>query len=182
MPDNFNGPPRPMPPKRFVDLQDKLLLKLAEENVLDPLTGLYNTKYFKHQLEILGQSADINGLTIIMFDADDFRELNNKLGHLGADEVLKDIANTLKQNIRSIDIAAHYGGDEFLIAFPNLTDTDDIQSVILRIHQALNDHSLQVSFGFATDIKSDSEQSFDFLSTLKRADAHLFKMKQFKKV
>lgn len=96
------------------------LKSLAET---DGLTGLYNRRYLDRILESEFHRAVRYGfpLSILIFDIDDFKGYNDSYGHLEGDDILRELANMVKDNIRISDIPARYGGEEFLVI---LTHTD----------------------------------------------------------
>jgi diguanylate cyclase (GGDEF)-like protein len=106
----------------------------------DPLTGLFNRRFFKRRLdeEITRASRFSRSLSLVVFDLDRFKQLNDHQGHLAGDEVLKIVAGLLNQTVRSIDIACRYGGDEFVIIMPEtslpncFSFTNRLRSVIFE--------------------------------------------------
>lgn len=86
----------------------------------DSLTGLYDRRYFKVKLhEELQRAKRYNrSFSIIMADLDNFKDINDAYGHLAGDRTLNAIGSVLKKHIRKIDIIARYGGDEFVMFFP----------------------------------------------------------------
>lgn len=104
----------------------------------DSLTELYNRDYFINRLnhEIARRSKGIDGnqqLVIIFLDLDDFKEINDTLGHLAGDVVLKEFASRLKGSIREFDIPARFGGDEFIVMLPNVKEHYEIIHIANRI-------------------------------------------------
>ncbi|MDZ7401341.1 MAG: PleD family two-component system response regulator [candidate division KSB1 bacterium] len=97
--------------------------KLIQLAITDGLTGLYNYRYFKEQLtqEITRAKRHNSHVSISMIDIDYFKNYNDTHGHPAGDQVLKTIADLLRNNIRKIDIAARYGGEEFALI---LVETD----------------------------------------------------------
>jgi diguanylate cyclase (GGDEF)-like protein len=91
--------------------------RLRELAVTDGLTNLNNYRYFKEYLAKEIKRADRHGanVSLIMLDIDYFKNYNDTNGHLAGDQVLRTIAELMKNNIRSIDFAARYGGEEFAI-------------------------------------------------------------------
>lgn len=86
----------------------------------DPLTGLYNRRHFS---EVMGRefaAAERYGsdLTCLMFDLDHFKQINDRLGHRAGDEALIGLAQAITSELRSSDIAARFGGDEFILLLP----------------------------------------------------------------
>ncbi|MEW6531417.1 MAG: GGDEF domain-containing protein [Thermodesulfobacteriota bacterium] len=86
----------------------------------DPLTGTLNSRAFHEtaQREIEGTSRHWHPYTLAYLDIDDFKAVNDSLGHAAGDELLVTVAGTLADNIRNSDVLARVGGDEFVILFP----------------------------------------------------------------
>lgn len=83
----------------------------------DPLTGLYNRRYVEEELKNLLHRAARTGapVSVVFFDLDHFKEVNQKEGHLGGDAMLKRVAQSLQAVLRQGEILGRYGGDEFLL-------------------------------------------------------------------
>jgi diguanylate cyclase len=94
---------------------------IRAESLTDPLTGLGNRKYFDRSIEMAVRSALASGepLSLMMFDIDHFKSFNDSYGHLTGDQVLRLVAQSLKQTIKGQDITARYGGEEFAVVLPN---------------------------------------------------------------
>lgn len=92
-----------------------------EMSIRDGLTKLYSHRHFYDRLEVEFSRAlrHHEPLSLIFFDIDDFKKVNDKYGHLRGDEVLRQIGNTLKEFVRESDVAARYGGEEFVLLLPN---------------------------------------------------------------
>ena len=95
----------------------KLGESLREQSTKDPLTGLYNRRYFEEVFnrEISRAKRSNNPLSVILFDIDNFKQVNDTLGHDIGDEVLIQVAETLQIHTRECDIACRLGGEEFMI-------------------------------------------------------------------
>lgn len=90
-------------------------IKLFEAATRDPLTGLYNRRYLEDVLNKIWSSAKRGQKSTLLFiDMDDLKKINDELGHLAGDQVIKGIGNVLQKNIRDEDIVARWGGDEFV--------------------------------------------------------------------
>jgi two-component system cell cycle response regulator len=90
--------------------------------VTDPLTGLYNRRYANNHLEILigCPPATGHGLAAMVLDLDSFKAVNDTHGHPAGDEVLREFASRLRENVRGIDLVSRMGGEEFLVVMPDI--------------------------------------------------------------
>jgi len=109
--------------------------------ITDPLTGLANHRQFYDQLEREFRRAQRyqRPLTLLMLDLDRFKSFNDRYGHLAGDHALRETADVLRQNARSVDVLARYGGEEFAIILPE-TDLARAASHAERIRAAIADH------------------------------------------
>ncbi|MBW2419230.1 MAG: diguanylate cyclase [Deltaproteobacteria bacterium] len=91
--------------------------KLEKLCVTDELTQLHNHRFFQDQLrrEIKRLSRTNEGLSILIIDIDDFKQLNDTYGHAAGDEFLRQLARVLKESVRETDVLARYGGEEFVV-------------------------------------------------------------------
>ncbi len=87
---------------------------------IDGLTGMFNRRYFELRIaeEIERVQRYDNELSVIMIDLDNFKKLNDEFGHLLGDETLRQVSTIFSQNLRKVDIACRYGGEEFVILAP----------------------------------------------------------------
>jgi diguanylate cyclase (GGDEF)-like protein len=108
--------------------------RLRDLSQQDELTGLYNRRYVMHRLEaeLERRRRKLEPLTVAMVDLDGFKRVNDEEGHEVGDEVLKAVAGALLHAMRRADVAARYGGDEFVVLLPN-TDADGARAVAARI-------------------------------------------------
>ena len=101
--------------------------QIFDQSVLiDELTQVYNRKYLVESLPRFFQDFKRTGqaFTICIVDIDFFKKINDTYGHLMGDQVLRDFAQYLKQNIRSLDMIYRFGGEEFVIVFPKTTSEE----------------------------------------------------------
>jgi len=110
--------------------------------ITDPLTGLANHRQFYDQLEREFRRAQRyqRPLTLLMLDLDRFKAFNDQFGHLAGDHALRETADVLRQNARSVDILARYGGEEFAIILPE-TDIQRGAAHAERIRSAVASHA-----------------------------------------
>jgi two-component system cell cycle response regulator len=94
--------------------------------VTDPLTGLFNRRYaVSHMTRLLEDNANSGqGFAMMLLDLDRFKMVNDTFGHVAGDTVLKEVAARLKSNLRSVDLVARIGGEEFLVVMPDTSAKD----------------------------------------------------------
>jgi diguanylate cyclase (GGDEF)-like protein len=151
---------------------------------VDGLTQVYNKRYFMETLEReLGRSTRYRReLSLVMFDIDHFKKINDTYGHLAGDQVLKTLALTVKGRIRREDIPARYGGEEFAIVLPEIDGANARQFAekIRRLVETTDFFfegtkiDVTISMGVAT-LDNDTT---DAAALIKRADEHLYEAKR----
>jgi diguanylate cyclase (GGDEF)-like protein len=106
----------------------KRIVNLESQSFTDPLIAIFNRRYFDQRLneEIKRSQRYKFPLSLLMFDLDYFKQINDKYGHIIGDKVLIGIGKTLKQNIRESDILARYGGEELVLVLPYTVDNDAV--------------------------------------------------------
>jgi diguanylate cyclase (GGDEF)-like protein len=146
---------------------------------LDALTSLHNRRYFHETLarEVARAQRYDRRLALIIFDLDDFKEVNDRIGHLAGDSVLADAAERVRDAVRSADVACRVGGDEFAVILPESTLADADQ-LYRRLQAAVSARpsaqvgKLHLSAGVA-ELRSDD----DARSFFERADKALYRAK-----
>ncbi len=104
----------------------ELLNKIEDASKKDPLCGAYNRRYL---MEFLGgciekvEKGEMETFSIIMFDIDHFKKINDTYGHLTGDDCIKSLTYIFKRSVRNIDIVCRYGGEEFICVLPTAEDT-----------------------------------------------------------
>ena len=131
--------------KEYIDQLHEHCERAISSAILDGLTGLYNNAYFKQflEFEIKRCEREKHPLSLLMMDIDEFKTINDTVGHYRGDEVLRKVGETIKSSIREIDLAARYGGDEFAIVFP-YTHIDVALLAAERIQEKLNSDKITV--------------------------------------
>ncbi|RUT32941.1 PleD family two-component system response regulator [Arsenicitalea aurantiaca] len=114
--------------------------------VTDELTGLYNRRYFDRHLNIMLAKAreQRRHMAVMLIDMDFFKAINDSYGHDCGDAVLKEFAQRLRRNIRGIDLACRFGGEEFGVLMPN-TDSRQAEAIAERIRIAIAERGFDVS-------------------------------------
>lgn len=160
--------------------------------VFDPLTGLYNRRYAMPHLERISDHARKTGRTfaVMVADLDHFKQINDAYGHSSGDAVLVEVANRLRGSLRSSDMVARIGGEEFLMIMP-ATDLAESQKAALRICGDISAKpfvvpgsaaaiSVTVSIGMAiggSRSRPEEVQQENGLSLLEEADSALYAAK-----
>ncbi len=170
--------------KSAIKKNNKMLI-MKEQALTDPLTGLFNRRYFFDRLTAEREKAkrEKRPLTLAMLDIDFFKNINDTWGHQAGDLALKVFAHHIRSSIRPYDIAARYGGEEFVILFDGIYKSQSIQ-IIERIKTALKSENinyenanfrLKFSAGIVDnkDITTDSSND----NFIKIADARLYEAK-----
>jgi len=147
---------------------------------LDALTGLHNRRYFHETLARECARAHRYGrkLALVVFDLDDFKDVNDRIGHLAGDAALAEAAERLRTAVRAADVPCRVGGDEFAVILPE-SGLADAQQLFARIQRAMssrplgNAGTIHVSAGVA-DLKAED----DSISLFERADDALYKAKE----
>jgi len=147
---------------------------------LDALTGLHNRRYFHDTLarEVARAHRYDRRLALIIFDLDDFKAINDRIGHLSGDAVLADAADVISSVVRSADIACRVGGDEFAVILPE-SGMQEAEQLYARLQQELAQRPLadagriRLSAGVAELARDDDSRSF-----FERADDALYSAKE----
>jgi diguanylate cyclase (GGDEF)-like protein len=150
---------------------------------LDALTGLHNRRYFHETLarEVARAHRYGRQLALIVLDLDDFKAINDRIGHLAGDAVLAETAERVRDIVRSADIPCRVGGDEFAVILPEST-ASDADLLYHRLHGAVSSRPvgqagrLQLSAGVA-ELQADDDPTTFF----ERADEALYRAKELGK-
>lgn len=168
--------------KNFLELKEKHD-KLKDEATFDWMTGTFNKGYFlKKAEEELEKSLRNNiPLTFILMDIDNFKEINDTLGHLAGDKVIREFAERLKRQMRKIDLIGRFGGDEFMVMLSHKRKEEALVAAE-RLQKAMkkpiifekNKINTSISMG-VIEVKDIKKVEMNYL--LKRADEALYEAK-----
>ncbi len=142
--------------RRILELQEELVLAreaLREQATRDPLTGLWNRGAVLDilQKEVARGVRERGSLAVLMLDIDHFKQINDTLGHMAGDRVLREVGNRLNATVRKYDAVGRYGGEEFLAVLPGCDESTALkQAERLRLAMcerpiAAMGHELKVS-------------------------------------
>lgn len=153
--------------------------------IVDALTECHNKRFF---MEFLSRSLSCacryrRPLSMIMFDIDHFKTVNDQLGHLGGDYTLRELAGVVKKGIRKDDLFARYGGEEFAIVMPETVRADAV-TVAENIRRRIEHHPFEfagkkfpvtVSLGISSTMGEDWVTTSEFI---RQADDNLYQAKR----
>ena len=154
---------------------------ISHQAATDDLTELYNRRYFNECLTAALSAARRHTfpLSMIMIDLDHFKSVNDTYGHSTGDVILKKFSDLLREIIRTEDVAARWGGEEFIVLLPH-TASDAAAALAERIRAAFEQQSdgaikigLSASFGVVQSLESDDADTL-----IRRADAALYQAKR----
>jgi len=153
--------------------------------VTDDMTGLYNRRYFDRHLGVmLGKAQALKrDMALMILDIDHFKAVNDGHGHDIGDAVIREFAARLKRNIRGIDLACRFGGEEFVVLMPD-TDFRQAEAVAERVRQSISDRGFDVgsprplSVTVSAGVTLNESLTDTPESLIKRADVALYRAKR----
>jgi diguanylate cyclase (GGDEF)-like protein len=154
-------------------------LKLEKKAEQDYLTGLLNRETVQERINYILNDDGLHAM--IMADIDNFKFYNDQYGHIFGDEIIKCVAQSMKETFRTSDIIGRVGGDEFVIFMKDVRSQDDVLSrlghlqkrLIEITHEHIKGKDVTLSLGVTLSSKDDT-----FLSMYKRADEALYQSKK----
>jgi len=174
--------------RRLTKTQELLIQELIRREtaerlaVVDPLTELYNRRYIMQAIAREAKRADRQNqkLALLMIDINDFKNVNDKLGHIVGDRILREVASLLQSNFRTTDIVSRYGGDEFLILMVDAQEKEAaraIDRIRFQVEQwnriePMQDYRMSLSCG-----ASIYRQGSDVIEVLAAADRAMYEDK-----
>lgn len=166
------------------DLERSFQQKLFDRGTKDGLTEIHNKKFFLDQLasEYAHARRHNRHLSLLFFDIDHFKNINDMYGHPAADFTLKELARVVRETLRTADVLARYGGDEFVVL---MRDIDDAGTLVLaqRIHSIVDSHKfifngVEIPLTISLGMASLSATMNDATEFVELADKHLYEAKK----
>ena len=171
--------------RRYHDKLRGLLESSVSMAYTDPLTGVYNRRYMKAHLDrkISEIPESAKPVSVLMCDVDHFKQINDTYGHAAGDEVLKEMAGRVGDNLRDFDMVARYGGEEFVVVMPS-TPLSAAQAVAERLCKRIGTEGFAIP-GQAEPLRvttsigvaSTSDPQMEAGGLLAQADAALYRAK-----
>lgn len=104
----------------------ELLIQIEDASTKDPLSGAYNRRYLMSYIDSCikqVKNGEMKAFSLLMFDIDHFKNINDTYGHLAGDDCIKSLVVIMKSTLRSVDVITRYGGEEFICVLPTAEDT-----------------------------------------------------------
>ncbi len=169
---------------RYAIERKRTEVRLVHQALHDPLTGLPNRALFLDRLGVaLDRSRRTNGTVAVLFlDVDNFKDVNDSLGHTAGDRLLAELAERLRAMLRPMDTVARFGGDEFTLLFEDLSSEREVVRIAERISSAAaapirineGEESITVSIGIAMV----TDPSIPRETVIREADAAMYRAKE----
>jgi diguanylate cyclase (GGDEF)-like protein len=152
-----------------------------QASTVDPLTGLLNRQGLQERFEELRRQALVSGdpLTLVLFDLDHFKEVNDAHGHETGDNLLREVADEVRARLRKFELIYRIGGEEFLVLLPDTSEWEgeDVAEG-LRLGVISVGLRMQVTITASFGVSSGSDAEVDFAELFRRADAALYRAKR----
>jgi two-component system cell cycle response regulator len=166
--------------------------ELERRSFTDPLTGLFNRRYFEYQLaqELERSRRRGDPVSLVLMDLDFFKRINDRYGHGVGDEVLKAVGTVLRRELRRLDVSARWGGEEFAAIMPN-TGASGVKVVCQRILRAVRTYegvcaapldggpreTVHFTTSLGVAVHSDTREATTIDELFRKADVALYRAK-----
>jgi len=170
-----------------IAIEKSFLYRKAEElqklSITDPLTGIYNRRYLNRRLaeEITRYNRYKHPFSFMMLDLDKFKEYNDTYGHLAGDNLIRSLATVMENSLRTIDIAARFGGDEFVAIFPQTPKVDAIQitnRLKEKIDRELGDKYAEMPLSVSMGLATFPDDASSIMELIEKTDQALYLAKK----
>ena len=156
---------------------------LQKLSITDPLTGIYNRRYLNRRLseEITRYNRYKHPFSFMMLDLDKFKDYNDTFGHIAGDNLIRNLATVMDKSLRTIDIAARFGGDEFVAIFPQTPKVDAIQisnRLKEKIDLALHDHNIEMPLSVSVGLATFPDDASSIMELIEKTDQALYLAKK----
>jgi diguanylate cyclase (GGDEF)-like protein len=157
----------------YISSERRLRQRLTDVARTDPLTNLLNRRGLEETLDTALALNTNRGLAVLMADVDHFKRYNDEYGHLTADRMLEELGRILRESVGEPDLVGRFGGDEFVVVVPNVTEHDALE-LAERLRQQIERLGLcTISIGVSVARHGEGSKQF-----LDRADMALLAAKQ----
>lgn len=168
---------------REIETQKQRHVELEYLATTDPLTGMMNRRHFGTLANFQFEEARRSGqpMSVVMFDIDHFKTVNDQFGHRVGDDVLVKVAKAINLSIRAGDLACRYGGEEFLLLIPDhdlestLIIADRVRMAIEALSMSVGDEAINITISAGVATLHSEDEDLDGL--IERADQRLLKAK-----
>ena len=168
---------------RNIQAQKRWQQRIEREAAHDKLTGLLNKDAARSQISkyLESLSPNVNQESLLLIDADGFKEINDSFGHLFGDAVLSDMGSAIAHNFRQSDIKGRIGGDEFVVLFRNTTDHgilhERCQGLIEKLRRHYKNGNTRLPFSISIGIAKYPDHGTTYQELFKHADRALYESK-----
>ncbi|MDD3192820.1 MAG: diguanylate cyclase [Oscillospiraceae bacterium] len=165
-----------------IDAEKKMIDSLRQKAERDPLTGLYDKSAIRHLIEkYLGDADPSEQCALLMIDIDNFKSLNDTLGHLFGDAVLSDLSSAIRRGTRSSDLVGRIGGDEFLVFLKGIpspnTALQKSEQILSAAQNLFQEKKNKLSVSCSIGIALFPAHGHDFHNLYQGADIALYQAK-----
>jgi diguanylate cyclase (GGDEF)-like protein/PAS domain S-box-containing protein len=167
------------------DITERKLLqeRIQQQAITDDLTGLFNRRHFMERaaLELKRAQRLKRDLALAMIDLDWFKRINDTYGHVAGDQILVAFVQAIRVQVREIDLIARFGGDEFIVLFPETTDSQAAEVVermrLSLASGAVDQSGTAVELSLSAGIAQLGEEAKTLDALIQRADKMLYRAK-----